>query len=92
MVHPAAARVGSSVIIKTDAIAAKDRRTTPKDDVVLAVDDARVATLESFYKRLWARDAPDAPVRLTVLQGPDVKTVVIKPQDRMLTLKRPSGI
>lgn len=61
-------------------------------DVVLAVDDARVATLESFYKRLWARDAPDAPVRLTVLQGPDVKTLVIKPQDRMLTLKRPSGI
>lgn len=61
-------------------------------DVVLAVDDERVATLESFYKRVWARDTPDAPVRLTVLQGPDVKTVVVKPQDRMLTLKRPSGI
>jgi serine protease Do len=61
-------------------------------DVVLAVDDARVATLESFYKRLWARDTPDAPVRLTVLQGPDIKTLVVKPQDRMLTLKRPSGI
>lgn len=61
-------------------------------DVVLAVDDTQVATLESFYKRLWARDAPDAPVRLTVLQGPDIKTLVVKPQDRMLTLKRPSGI
>lgn len=61
-------------------------------DVVLAVDDIRVATLESFYKRLWARDAPDAPVRLTVLQGPDIKTLVVKPTDRMLTLKRPAGI
>ncbi len=61
-------------------------------DVVLAVDDTRVATLEGFYKRLWARESPDAPVRLTVLQGPDIKTLIVKPQDRMLTLKRPSGI
>ncbi len=61
-------------------------------DVVLAVDDSKVATLESFYKKLWARSAPDAPVTLTVLQGADIKTVVLKPQDRMLSLKRPAGI
>ncbi len=61
-------------------------------DVVLAVDDSKVATLESFYKKLWARSAPDAPVTLTVLQGVDIKTVVLKPQDRMLSLKRPAGI
>ncbi len=61
-------------------------------DVVLAVDDSKVATLESFYKKLWARSSPDAPVTLTVLQGADIKTVVLKPQDRMLSLKRPAGI
>ncbi len=61
-------------------------------DVVLAVDDSKVVTLESFYKKLWARNAPDAPVTLTVLQGADIKTVVLTPQDRMLSLKRPAGI
>jgi S1-C subfamily serine protease len=61
-------------------------------DVVLAVDDSQVATLESFYKNLWARNSPDAPVTLTVLQGADIKTLVLTPQDRMLSLKRPAGI
>jgi serine protease Do len=35
-------------------------------DLVLAVDGARVATLEEFYKKLWARARPDADVSLTV--------------------------
>jgi serine protease Do len=61
-------------------------------DLVLAVDDTQVATLESFYKKLWDRDAPDEPVRLRVLQGADIKLLVVKPQDRMLTLMRPAGI
>ena len=61
-------------------------------DVVLAVDDAKVATLEAFYKKLWDRAAPDAEIRLTVLQGADIKTIVLKAQDRMLTLKKPPGI
>ena len=61
-------------------------------DVVLAVDDSKVTSLEGFYKKLWARSAPDAPVTLTVLQGVDIKTVVLAPQDRMLSLKRPAGI
>jgi serine protease Do len=61
-------------------------------DVVLAVDDSKVVTLESFYKKLWARSSPDAPVTLTVLQGAEIKTLVLTPQDRMLSLKRPAGI
>jgi hypothetical protein len=31
-------------------------------------------------------------VRLTVLQGADIRVLVVKPQDRLLTLKRPAGI
>lgn len=61
-------------------------------DVVLAVDDSTVTTLESFYKKLWARAAPDAEVKLTVLQGAEIKTIVLRAQDRMLTLKKASGI
>ncbi|WP_341913178.1 S1C family serine protease [Polaromonas sp. YR568] len=61
-------------------------------DVVLAVDGTKVATLADFYKKLWDRAAPDGEVTLTVLQGADVKTIVLKAQDRLQTLKKPSGI
>lgn len=60
--------------------------------VVLAVDGIEVTTLEGFYKKLWARAAPDEPVTLTVRQGDEVKTIVINPEDRLLTLKKPPGI
>jgi S1-C subfamily serine protease len=61
-------------------------------DVILAIDDTKVATLEVFYKKLWDRPAPDAEVKLTVLQGADLKTIVLKPVDRMSTLRKPAGI
>lgn len=61
-------------------------------DVVLAVDGTKVATLADFYKKLWDRPTPDAEVSLTVLQGADVKTIVLRAQDRLQTLKKPSGI
>ena len=61
-------------------------------DLVLAVDGKRVATLEEFYKKLWDRARPDADVSLTVLQGADIKTIVLKPVDRMNTMRRPAGI
>jgi serine protease Do len=61
-------------------------------DVVLAVDGAKVATLEAFYKKLWDRATPEAEVKLTVLQGAEVKTIVLKPVDRMTTLRKPTGI
>lgn len=61
-------------------------------DVVLAVDGTSVNTLEAFYKKIWDRAAPDAEIRLTVLQGAEVKTLVLKAQDRLLTLKKPASI
>lgn len=61
-------------------------------DVVLAVDGARVASLEEFYKKLWDRAGPEAEVRLTVLQGADVRQITLKPVDRMTTMARPAGI
>jgi serine protease Do len=61
-------------------------------DVVLAVDGARVATLEEFYKKLWARQDPEAEVSLTILQGADIRTISVKAVDRMKTLAKPGGI
>lgn len=61
-------------------------------DVVLAVDGTKVATLESFYKTLWAREQPDAEITLTVLQGAEIKKITLKAVDRMSTLRKPAGI
>jgi serine protease Do len=61
-------------------------------DVVLAIDDAKVATLEAFYKKLWDRATPDAEVKLTVQQGAEIKTILLKPVDRMSTLRKATGI
>ena len=61
-------------------------------DLVLAVDGAKVATLEAFYKKLWDRADPEGEVTLTVLQGAEIKTIRIRAMDRMLTMRKPSGI
>ncbi|MBC7683245.1 MAG: serine protease, partial [Ferruginibacter sp.] len=45
-------------------------------DVVLAVDGAKVSTLEGFYKKLWDHAQPEVDIQLTVLQGADIKTIV----------------
>ena len=61
-------------------------------DVVLAVDGIKVATLEAFYKKLWDRATPESEISLTVLQGADLKTITLKPVDRMSTMMKPAGI
>jgi serine protease Do len=61
-------------------------------DVILAVDGTRVATLEQFYKRLWSHANPDDDIRLTVLQGGDVRELTIKAVDRSTTMIKPAGI
>ena len=58
----------------------------------LAVDGEKVSTLEAFYKRIWAHPNPDDEIRLTVLQGAEVKQITIKAIDRMQTLRKPAGI
>lgn len=60
--------------------------------VVQAIDGVEVTTLEAFYKKLWARDTPEQSVKLTIREGDKVKTIDIKPQNRMQSLKKPAGI
>jgi len=61
-------------------------------DVVLAVGDEKVSTLEQFYKRIWSHAKPDEEVQLTVLQGNQIRVVKVKPVDRMSTMVKPAGI
>lgn len=61
-------------------------------DMVLAVNGTKVATLEAFYKQIWDHPQPEVDIQLTVLQGADIKTLVLKAVDRMSTLRKPAGI
>ena len=61
-------------------------------DIILAVDENRVTSLEDFYKGIWAHANPDDEIRLTVLQGADLKVIKLRGVDRMTTMKKPSGI
>ncbi|WP_428573313.1 S1C family serine protease [Ramlibacter sp.] len=61
-------------------------------DVVLAIDGARVTSLESFYKKLWAKPNPEDEVQLTLQHGSVVRQVTIKGVDRMTVIRKPSGI
>lgn len=61
-------------------------------DIILAVDEKRVASLEEFYKGLWAHANPDDEIKLTVLHGADLKVISIKGVDRMTTMVKPAGI
>lgn len=61
-------------------------------DVVLAVDGVKVASLEEFYKRIWAHAQPDDEIELTVMHGTEVRVVKVKAVDRMSTMVKPAGI
>lgn len=61
-------------------------------DFVLAVDGAKVESLETFYKKLWEHPNPDDEITLTVLQGAEVKTLKFKAIDRMSQMMKPAGI
>ncbi len=85
-------RDGKIQIVRVSADSPAETAGLMPGVVVLAVDGDQVTTLESFYKKVWARTAPNEPVKLTIMQGSEVRTIVLTPQDRMLTLKKPAGI
>ncbi len=61
-------------------------------DVVVAVDDGKVTTLEAFYKRVWAHPNPDDTIELTVMRDGEIRKLTIKAVDRMTTMAKPAGI
>lgn len=85
-------RGGRIQIVRVSAESPADQAGLQPGEVVLAVDGVEVKTLEGFYKKLWAHAAPDEPISLTVLRDGAPAVLVLKPQDRLLTLKKPAGI
>lgn len=87
-----AAQDGRIQILRVNEDSPAEEAGLKRGDVVLAVDGDQVASLEAFYKKVWARDTPETPVRLTVLQGAELKTVTVRPRNRLLSLRKPAGI
>ncbi len=85
-------REGKVQIVRVSADSPAESAGLAPGVIVLAVDGDQVSTLEGFYKKVWARTRPDEPINLTIQQGSEVRTLVLKPQDRMLTFKKPAGI
>jgi len=63
-----------------------------RGDLILAVDDEPVASLEAFYKRLWKRPNPDDEIRITLQRADDVRTITLRGVDRITTMVKPAGI
>jgi S1-C subfamily serine protease len=60
-------------------------------DIILSIDGESVASLERFYRALWAR-GPGAEVVLTVLHGPIVRQVTVRSIDRTDFMRRKPAI
>jgi serine protease Do len=83
---------GRVSVVRVNKDSPADAAGLQPGDVVLAVDGTRVATLEEFYKKIWAHPNPDDEIKLTVLQGADIKNFTLKAVDRMSTMAKPAGI
>jgi S1-C subfamily serine protease len=58
-------------------------------DVIVRLNGERVADVETFYRRLWARPLHE-PLQLGVWRDGAVETITVQPRDRHMTLGRPS--
>ena len=83
---------GRVEIVRVSAESPAESAGLKSGDVVLAVDGTTVASLEAFYKKLWDRAQPESDVSLTVLQGAEIKTIVLRAVDRMSTMRQAESI
>ena len=59
---------------------------------VTAVDGEPVRTLEAFYKKVWAHPAADGPIRITIREAGQTRTLEVPVRDRSQGMARPRGI
>ena len=57
-------------------------------DIILSVNGEPVASLDTFYDKLWKRGPPGSMVTLTVLHGPNMKEVTVRSIDRREFMRR----
>jgi serine protease Do len=63
-----------------------------RGDLIVAVDGKPVASLEAFYKGIWAHPRPDDEIRITLERGGDAQTLTVRGVDRMMLMAKPRGI
>jgi S1-C subfamily serine protease len=83
---------GRVVVMRVTAGSPADAGGIERGDTIVAVDGEPVASLEAFYKRVWARANVDDEIKLTLQRGPDVRTLTLKGVDRMNMMAKPAGI
>jgi S1-C subfamily serine protease len=57
-------------------------------DIILSVDGEPVASLDTFYDKVWKRGPAGSTVRLTVLHGTSLKEVSVRSIDRREFMRR----
>jgi S1-C subfamily serine protease len=60
-------------------------------DIILSVQDRPVAGLADFYRQVWALGEAGTPVPLRVLQGDQVRNIVVQSKDRRQYLLPAAG-
>ena len=69
-----------------------DRAGIQAGDIILSVNGEAVASLEKFYNQLWRGGPAGTEVVLTVLHGPNVRTVTVRSIDRHEFMRRKPGV
>jgi len=62
-----------------------------RGDVILAVDGKAVAGLSDLYRKVWALGDAGVSIRLTVLQGTQIREISVSSADRYQFLKLSRG-
>ncbi len=83
---------GRVFISKVQADGPAQRAGLRAGDILLAVGATRVTKLEEFYNALWQGTRPGDELALTVLQGAQVRKVVVKSMDRTEYMRSKTSI
>lgn len=75
-------------VVRVTSEGPAERAGLKPGDLILSVAGTAVGTLPEFYGRLWAAGAPGEEVRLTVLQGTQVREIAVQSMDRLDFLRR----
>jgi serine protease Do len=62
------------------------------EDVIVAIDGVRVASLDAFYQALWRGERPERDVLLEIRRDDETIRVPVHAIDRMQTLSHPKGV
>ncbi|MEO8134597.1 MAG: S1C family serine protease [Betaproteobacteria bacterium] len=73
---------GRVFVSKVQADGPAERAGLRSGDILLAVGGTKIAKLEELYAAIWKGAQPGDEVTLTVLQGAEVKQIVVKSMDR----------